>query len=75
MCVGYPIPCLGKGVVPLGLVGGLALCVSAGSCGMSVLVLDRVTRFCVGVGEASIFRLYPVTAGVVGFICSELFPF
>jgi hypothetical protein len=67
-CVlGYPIPCLGKGSPPLSLGGGLALCVSAGFCG-SVFVLDRVTRLCFGVGEASIFRLLPVIACGMAFI-------
>ena len=67
MFVGYPIPCLGKGEAPLSLAGGLVLCVSAGFC-YSVLVLDRVTRFCFGVGEASIFRLLPVIACDMAFI-------
>jgi hypothetical protein len=50
VCIGYPIPCLGKASDPLCLGGGIARCVSAGSCGC-ILVRDRVTRFCMGVGE------------------------
>jgi hypothetical protein len=64
VCVGYPIPCLGKSEAPLCLGGGLALCVSAGSCG-GVVVFDRVTRFCLGGCAASFFLLMPVIVGIV----------
>jgi hypothetical protein len=43
------IPCLGKASDPLCLGGGLAWCVSAGSCGC-VLVLARVTRSALSAG-------------------------
>jgi hypothetical protein len=64
-CIGYPIPCLGKASDPLCLGGGLARCVSAGSCGC-VLVRDRVTRCCMGVGEVHASRLVPVIVCIVG---------
>jgi hypothetical protein len=66
-CIGYPIPCLGKASdPPLCLGGGLARCVSAGSCGC-VLVRDRVTRCCMGVGEVHASRVVPViVCSIVG---------
>ena len=64
VCVGYPIPCLGKSEAPFCLGGGLALCVSAGSCG-GVVVFDLVTRFCLGGCAASFFLLVPVIVGIV----------
>jgi hypothetical protein len=50
-----------------GAPGGLARCVSAGSCGV-VVVRDRFTRWCMGpLGGCLYFRLLPVIVCFAGF--------